>query len=87
MGSDRIKFDDLDETMDEFALAVAAHRDTDITDAQYMLEALHGQNAPIMAIALACTALREETEEHTRFWMKVYAALLAPRAPQGVRLH
>lgn len=51
--------------------------DADVSDAQYMLEALHGSEAPMLAVAIACDRLLDGKTKDTKFWMRVYRALIA----------
>ena len=48
-----------------------------VSDAQYMMEALHGDSAPMLAVAIACDRLLDGKPQDTKFWMRVYRALIA----------
>lgn len=80
---------DIAQMMQNFFNAVHNRTDARVDEAVYRLEALHGQTAALEAMVAACDAMREGEHEVSRFWMTVYAQLVAPGAGVGafVTLH
>lgn len=70
-------------SMQDFFEAMSSRREMAVGDAVHMLETLHGENAPIAAMRMACRSVPEQLPEDTRFWMKVYTALLTPTDAHG----
>ncbi|WP_420391593.1 hypothetical protein [Acuticoccus sp.] len=56
--------------------------DAAVSDAKYMMEALHGENAAMTAVAIACDRLLDDKVDETRFWMRVYRAIAGIDTPQ-----
>ncbi|RAI03699.1 hypothetical protein DLJ53_04230 [Acuticoccus sediminis] len=47
-----------------------------ISDARYMMEAIHGDGAATIAVAIACDRLLDDKFDETRFWMRVYRSII-----------
>lgn len=65
-------------SMQDFFDAMGSRCEMSVSDAVYMLETIHGENAPIMAVVMAYDSVDDPCPAVTRFWMQVYAALIAP---------
>ena len=66
----------------------AGYDDAAVADAHYILEALHGPNAPLISRALAFERLSHGIPNDTMFWLRVYMSLVtAPSAPELAQLH
>lgn len=55
--------------------------DAAVSDAMYMMEAIHGESAALTAVAIACDRLLDEKFDETRFWMRVYRGISGTPGP------
>lgn len=62
--------------------------ETAVSDARYMMEAIHGDEAAMASVAIACDRLLDDKFDETRFWMRVYRSIVGASACEGsIALH
>ncbi len=74
---------ELAQMMQNFFDAMHNRTDVRVDEAIWRLEALHGEAAAIEAMVQAAEAMRAGEDEICRFWMSVYARLIAPGGASG----
>jgi len=79
-------FRELARIMQNFFDSVNNRRDLRVEEAMVQLDAIHGQDAAMEAMARACEASQEGEDEDSRFWMAVFHQLTSPVAGAAPRV-